>query len=156
MNTAKAILLIFLSILTSTLYAKETRLECLVNGKEVVISSGQISTTPIQNVQANVLIEESDNGGRKISIRGSTEIKTTVLNIPINSEMTFEDKSDKKQFFISNTHTQGKDVDKEEVRIDRILSKIYVKNSSSINEINYRAMTNFSGNCALIKNIPKF
>ena len=138
------------------IHAKETRLQCIVNGKEVLLTLGQVSSTPIQNVQADVLIEESENGNKRISIRGNSEIKTTVLNFSINPEMTVEDKTDKKQFFISNIHTKGKDIDKYEVRIDRILSKLYVKSSTSIVEINYGTVTNFSGECTLIKNIPKF
>lgn len=152
----KTTVTIFLLLISSAIYAKETRLQCLVNGKEIVLSSGQVSTTPIQNVQADVLIEEAENGNKRISIRGSSEIKTTVLSFPIKPEMTVEDKTDKKQFLITNTFTKGKDIDKDEVRIDRVLSKLYVKSSSSIVETGYGTVTNFSGECTLVKNIPKF
>lgn len=156
MNLHKITLAIFLTMISFHINAKDTRLQCVVNGKELILSSGQVLSTPIQNVKADVLIEESENGNKRISIRGSSEIKTTVISFPIKPEMTTEDRTDKNQFLITNTFTQGKDIDKDEVRIDRILSKLYVKSSSSIVETGYGTATNFSGECTLVKNIPKF
>jgi hypothetical protein len=147
-------LFIFTIFLSFSLQAKEIRLECIVNGKETIAFDGGLKTTPIENIKAAILIEE-ENNFRRISIIGNSEIKNTVVNSSSDSRLNIFEKSDSKQFLITNTKTVGKDVDKVEIKIDRVFGKIFVK-SSSLMDTGLKTFTSFNGDCSLIKNIPKF
>lgn len=147
-------LFIFTTFLSFSIHAKEIRLECIVNGKETIAFDGGLKTTPIQNIKAAVLIEE-ENSFRRISIIGNSEIRNSAVNTSSDSRMRIFEKSDSKQFLISNTLTEGKDVDKVEIKIDRVFGKIFVK-ASSIMDTGLKTFTSFNGDCSLIGNNPKF
>jgi phosphatidate phosphatase APP1 len=157
--------LTFITLITlgfSNAYAEDLRLSCNVSGEtnKHYNDGGLDDKRVIVNQKIDVLVMDDKS---KLVIKVDSldkELSQVVTNVPVkNDKGRFSEvinKTDKNQFFLINLDSSEGIKYNEQVRIDRVTGKIFVKSVSDGGKKNMSVRIDYSGDCEAFKNTNKF
>jgi hypothetical protein len=161
MKTYIKLLAVLILLGISNVYAEDLRLSCNVSGEmNQRFGDGKREKKVITNQKVDVLVMDDKS---KLVIKvdnNDRDLQQVVTNVAVKNEKGILseviNKTDKNQYFLINIGTNEGIKYTEQVRIDRVIGKIFVTSSSIGGNKDLSVRTEYSGDCESFKNSNKF